>query len=69
MGDASHPTPQCLAQGACMALEDEVTLGEALLANGYGLARARRLALLRRHGVAVRPECGQLPGPRPGQPA
>ena len=32
LGDAAHPTTQYLAQGACMALEDAVTLGEALRA-------------------------------------
>ncbi len=30
LGDAAHPTLQYLAQGACMALEDAVTLGAAL---------------------------------------
>jgi salicylate hydroxylase len=30
LGDAAHPTLQYLAQGACMALEDAVTLGEAI---------------------------------------
>jgi 3-hydroxybenzoate 6-monooxygenase len=30
LGDAAHPTLQYLAQGACMAMEDGVTLGEAL---------------------------------------
>ncbi len=30
LGDAAHPTLQYIAQGACMALEDAVTLGEAL---------------------------------------
>ncbi|MCS6996001.1 MAG: 3-hydroxybenzoate 6-monooxygenase [Casimicrobiaceae bacterium] len=30
LGDAAHPMSQYLAQGACMALEDAVTLGEAL---------------------------------------
>ncbi len=30
LGDAAHVTLQYLAQGACMALEDAVTLGEAL---------------------------------------
>ena len=30
LGDAAHPSLQYLAQGACMALEDAVTLGEAL---------------------------------------
>jgi len=36
LGDAAHPTLQYLAQGACMALEDAVTLGEALRVNGSG---------------------------------
>jgi len=30
LGDAAHPTLQTLAQGACMALEDSVCLGELL---------------------------------------
>ena len=30
LGDAAHPMLQYLAQGACMALEDAVTLGEAV---------------------------------------
>jgi salicylate hydroxylase len=30
LSDAAHPTLQYLAQGACMAMEDGVTLGEAL---------------------------------------
>ncbi|MFZ5550176.1 MAG: 3-hydroxybenzoate 6-monooxygenase [Pseudomonadota bacterium] len=34
LGDAAHPTLQYLAQGACMALEDAVTLGEALREHG-----------------------------------
>jgi 3-hydroxybenzoate 6-monooxygenase len=33
LGDAAHPTTQYLAQGACMAMEDAVTLGEALRVN------------------------------------
>jgi 3-hydroxybenzoate 6-monooxygenase len=33
LGDAAHPTLQYLAQGACMAMEDGVTLGEALRVN------------------------------------
>jgi 3-hydroxybenzoate 6-monooxygenase len=33
LGDAAHPTLQYLAQGACMAMEDAVTLGEALRAH------------------------------------
>ena len=34
LGDAAHPMLQYLAQGACMAMEDGVTLGEALAVNG-----------------------------------
>ena len=34
LGDAAHPSLQYLAQGACMALEDAVTLGEALRVHG-----------------------------------
>jgi salicylate hydroxylase len=33
LGDAAHPLLQYLAQGACMALEDAVTLGAALRAH------------------------------------
>jgi salicylate hydroxylase len=40
LGDAAHPMLQYLAQGACMALEDAVTLGEALRANGNDIATA-----------------------------
>jgi 2-polyprenyl-6-methoxyphenol hydroxylase-like FAD-dependent oxidoreductase len=40
LGDAAHPMLQYLAQGACMALEDAVTLGEALRAEGGDFARA-----------------------------
>ena len=40
LGDAAHPMMQYLAQGACMALEDAVTLGEAVRAEGGDLARA-----------------------------
>ena len=42
LGDAAHPTLQYLAQGACMALEDGVTLGEALRVhdNDFGKAFA-----------------------------
>ena len=43
LGDAAHPTLQYLAQGACMAMEDAVTLGEALRVhdNDFGRAFAR----------------------------
>lgn len=34
LGDAAHPTTQYMAQGACMAIEDAVTLGEALRTHG-----------------------------------
>lgn len=40
LGDAAHPTTQYLAQGACMALEDAVTLGEALRVNGNDFLKA-----------------------------
>lgn len=40
LGDAAHPTLQYLAQGACMALEDAVTLGEALRARDNDFATA-----------------------------
>ncbi|MGH9888646.1 MAG: cupin domain-containing protein, partial [bacterium] len=34
LGDAAHPMLQYLAQGACMALEDAATLGEAMRVSG-----------------------------------
>ena len=40
LGDAAHPTTQYMAQGACMAMEDAVTLGEALRAHGGDIERA-----------------------------
>ena len=40
LGDAAHPTLQYLAQGACMALEDAVTLGEAVREARGDFARA-----------------------------
>lgn len=40
LGDAAHPSTQYMAQGACMALEDAVTLGEALRVRGGQLAPA-----------------------------
>lgn len=40
LGDAAHPTLQYLAQGACMALEDAVTLGEALRVHDNDFSKA-----------------------------
>ncbi len=40
LGDAAHPTTQYMAQGACMALEDAVTLGEALRVHGNDFHKA-----------------------------
>jgi salicylate hydroxylase len=40
LGDAAHPTLQYLAQGACMAMEDAVTLGEALRVHDGDFSRA-----------------------------
>lgn len=40
LGDAAHPMLQYLAQGACMALEDAVTLGEALAAHSGDFTKA-----------------------------
>ena len=40
LGDAAHPTLQYLAQGACMALEDSVTLGAALRVHDNDLTQA-----------------------------
>jgi len=40
LGDAAHPTTQYMAQGACMAMEDAVTLGEALRHCDHDVARA-----------------------------
>ena len=60
LGDAAHLMLQYLAQGACMALEDAVTLGEAYRASGGDVgaafaryersrvARAARVVLLTR---------------------
>ena len=42
LGDAAHPMMQYLAQGACMALEDAVTLGEAVKAERGDLEAALR---------------------------
>ncbi|CAI06871.1 3-hydroxybenzoate 6-monooxygenase [Aromatoleum aromaticum] len=43
LGDAAHPTTQYMAQGACMALEDAVTLGEALRVHDNDFVRAFEL--------------------------
>ena len=43
LGDAAHPTLQYIAQGACMALEDAVTLGEALKHTGHDWLKALQL--------------------------
>jgi salicylate hydroxylase len=40
LGDAAHPMMQYLAQGACMALEDAVTLGAAVRHCDYGMEAA-----------------------------
>ena len=50
LGDAAHPTLQYMAQGACMAMEDAVTLGEALRSSNNDLGRA--LALYQASRVA-----------------
>jgi 3-hydroxybenzoate 6-monooxygenase len=50
LGDAAHPTLQYLAQGACMAMEDAVTLGEALRVHDNDFGRA--FALYQRSRVA-----------------
>jgi len=48
LGDAAHPMLQYLAQGACIALEDAVTLREALGACDHDLEAAFRLYESRR---------------------
>src|SRR5690606_16044413 len=40
LGDAAHPMMQYLAQGACMALEDAVTLGAAVRHCNYDMDAA-----------------------------
>lgn len=40
LGDAAHPTTQYMAQGACMAIEDAVTLGEALRVHENDIVKA-----------------------------
>ncbi len=50
LGDAAHPTTQYMAQGACMAMEDAVTLGEALRVHNNNWDKA--LELYQRSRVA-----------------
>lgn len=50
LGDAAHPTTQYMAQGACMAIEDGVTLGEALRVHDNDWTRA--LDLYQRSRIA-----------------
>ena len=50
LGDAAHPPLQYLAQGACMAMEDGVTLGEALRVHDNDFVKA--FALYQRSRVA-----------------
>ena len=57
LGDAAHPMLQYLAQGACMALEDAVTLGEAVRSAGgdleLGFARYEQARVTRTARVVV----------------
>ncbi len=65
LGDAAHPTLQYLAQGACMALEDAVTLGEALRVHGgrfdlaFALYERSRIARTARIVLSAR-EMGRI---------
>ena len=65
LGDAAHPTLQYLAQGACMAMEDAVTLGEALrvhdndFAKGYEHYQRSRVARTARVVLSAR-EMGRI---------
>jgi 3-hydroxybenzoate 6-monooxygenase len=65
LGDAAHPLLQYLAQGACMALEDAVTLGRALAASGddidaaFALYQRSRLARTARVVLMTR-EMGRI---------
>ncbi len=65
LGDAAHPMLQYLAQGACMALEDAVTLGEALrvhhndFAPAYDLYQRSRVARTARVVLSAR-EMGRI---------
>ena len=65
LGDAAHPTLQYLAQGACMALEDAVTLGEALrvhdghIEQAFALYQKSRIARTARIVLSAR-EMGRI---------
>jgi len=65
LGDAAHPMMQYLAQGACMAMEDAVTLGEALgerpgdLAGAFQLYQRSRVARTARVVLLTR-EMGRI---------
>lgn len=65
LGDAAHPTLQYLAQGACMAMEDAVTLGEALRVTdndfdqAFGLYQRSRVARTARVVLSAR-EMGRI---------
>jgi 3-hydroxybenzoate 6-monooxygenase len=65
LGDAAHPTLQYLAQGACMAMEDAVTLGEALrvsdnhFANAFEIYQRSRVARTARIVLSAR-EMGRI---------
>jgi len=65
LGDAAHPLLQYLAQGACMAIEDAVTLGRALAAcdddvdAGFALYQRSRVARTARVVLMTR-EMGRL---------
>ncbi|MDM0036082.1 3-hydroxybenzoate 6-monooxygenase [Variovorax sp. J22P271] len=65
LGDAAHPMMQYLAQGACMALEDAVTLGAAVeacdfdLDAGFRLYASARVARTARVVLSVR-EMGRI---------
>jgi 2-polyprenyl-6-methoxyphenol hydroxylase-like FAD-dependent oxidoreductase len=65
LGDAAHPSLQYLAQGAAQALEDAVTLGEALrvsdndFARGFDLYQRSRIARTARVVISAR-EFGRI---------
>ena len=59
LGDAAHPMMQYLAQGACMALEDAVTLGAAVEACDFDLPAAFQRSTRRRASRAPRASCSR----------